>query len=119
MKLITVKRNGYLDYVIGILLLFIPVVLKLQPHSIQSLLFYIYGIFTIFLSLNTDYKAGLYKVLSSEAHFFIEIIAGLFFMLSPWVFGFVSKTYLPHLCLGGLIVLLSIGARIGSKKFSR
>lgn len=110
MKIINLKREGYLDYALGAMLFFIPDIFHIEPHTSQSLLFYMYGIFVIFLSLHTDYKAGLYKLLPAEAHLGIEIASGLFFVLSPWIFGFVAKTFLVHVLTGGVMILLNAGA---------
>jgi len=83
MKFLDTKIHGYLDYTLGLSLIFIPSLFGFEANTVQSLIFYILGIFTIFLSLQTDYEAGIYKLLPMETHLYIEIISGFFLALSP------------------------------------
>jgi len=119
MKFLDTKFHGYLDYTIGILLLFIPSVMHLEAHTAQSLIFYIFGIFTLFLALHTDYEAGLYKLLPVEVHVVIEVVTGLFFALSPWIFGFAGKVFFPHLFFGVMTIVLSLGTKTQDNSLSR
>ncbi|MDP5200325.1 SPW repeat protein [Flavobacterium sp. DG2-3] len=119
MKFLETKLHGYLDYSIGLLLLFMPSLFRLEAHTAQSLIFYIFGIFTIFLSLQTDYEAGIYKLLPMEAHIVIEILSGLFFALSPWIFGFAGKVFLPHLLFGSIAVFLALATKTQNSIFQR
>lgn len=108
MKFLNTKLHGYVDYTISIVLLFIPSILHLQAHTIQSLLFYIFAVFILFLSLQTDYEAGLYKVIPVQGHLCIEVLAGLFFAVSPWIFGFAPRVFVPHLSFGFLIIAVGL-----------
>ncbi|GGF22532.1 SPW repeat protein [Flavobacterium limi] len=119
MKFLETKFHGYIDYLIGLLLLFVPSLFGLEAHSVQSLIFYIFGIFTIFLSLQTDYEAGIYKLLPMEAHIFIEILSGIFFALSPWIFGFAGKVFLPHLLGGSIVVFLALATKTHNSTLHR
>ncbi|MBE8726337.1 SPW repeat protein [Flavobacterium hungaricum] len=119
MKFLETKIHGYLDYSIALVLLFIPSLFRLETHTMQSLIFYILGIFTIFLSLQTDYEAGIYKVIPMEAHIFIEILSGLFFALSPWIFGFAAKVFMPHLFCGLVVVVLALASKTQNSTFHK
>jgi hypothetical protein len=43
-----------------------------------------------------------------QGHLALDLIAGIFLAVSPWLFGFSDYVYLPHLILG----LLEIGAAL-------
>lgn len=119
MKFLTTKLYGFINYIFAILLFFMPTFLDLQAHTAESIIFYVFGIFTIFLSLQTDYELGVYKVLPMEIHIYIEIVCGLFFALSPWIFNFASKTFLPYLFFGGLLISLAVATGTFSKSLFR
>lgn len=119
MKFLNTKTHGYLDYTIGLSLLLVPSSFGLEANTIQSLIFYILGIFTIFLSLQTDYEAGIYKLLPMETHIYIEILSGLFLALSPWILGFSANVFLPHLLFGGLFMFLALTTKTQNSFFHR
>ncbi len=119
MKFLDTKIHGYLDYTIGLFLLFIPTLFGLEANTIQSLIVYILGIFTIFLSLQTDYEASIYKLLPMETHIYIEILSGLFLALSPWILGFAAHVFLPHLLFGGLILCLAMATKTQNRFLHR
>lgn len=112
MKFLEPKVHGYLDYTIGTLLLFIPSVFQLEPHTAQSIIFYIFGIFSIFLSLQTDYETGLYKLLPLEAHLIIDLLSGFFLAISPWIFDFSEKVFLLHVFFGTIILGMSLATKL-------
>lgn len=119
MKFLDTKIHGYLDYLIGLSLLFVPSLFGLEANTVQNLIFYISAIFTIFLSLHTDYEAGIYKLLPMETHIYIEILSGLFLALSPWILGFAANVFLPHLLFGGLILFLALATKAQNSFFHR
>lgn len=106
MRLITTKIHAYLDYIIGIFLLFLPFILKLDPKRPEGILFFILGAGFLFYSIITNYELGLFKILPMKIHLFLDILSEIFLASSPWIFGFSNRVYLPHLILG----LFEIGA---------
>lgn len=119
MKFLESKVHGYLDYAVGTLLLFIPSIFQLEVHTAQSIIFYILGIAIFFLSLQTDYEFGLYKILPMEIHVFIEILLGLFMILSPWIFGFSHKAIFPHLLFGFVLIILGLATKTEGRTLNR
>ena len=43
-------------------------------------------------SLLTDYELGVWKVAPMAVHNLIDIVAGSFLALSPWLFGFADES---------------------------
>ncbi|WP_125721285.1 SPW repeat domain-containing protein [Flavobacterium ustbae] len=117
MKLLTARVQGFLDYLLALLLFFMPTLLHLEANTVQSIIFYLFGIFIIFLSLQTDYKAGVYKLLPMEVHIYTKLVCGLFFAFSPWIFNFANKIFLPYLFFGGITIFLAAATKTFTKRF--
>jgi len=111
MKVIYTKVHGYLDYALGFVLLLIPSILQLDSDSLESLIFYILSILILFYSILTDYELGVYKILPMKVHLIVDLVAGIFLLVSPWIFGFYHTIYLPYVILG----LIQIGCAILTK----
>lgn len=108
MKLIDTKTHGYIDYIMGILLIAMPFLLKLGIESTAGKVFLVIGIAALVYSLLTRYELGLFKVIPMNIHLMLDIVSGIFLAGSPWLLGFADIVYIPHLVLG----LLEIGAAI-------
>ena len=119
MKFLDTKVHGYIDYALASILLFIPAMFHLQANTAQSIIFYVFSILTFFLSLQTDYEHGLYKLLPMQLHLLIEIILGLFLAASPWIFGFAGMVFIPHLLFGVLVILIGLMTMPQSSRFNR
>lgn len=106
MRFISTKFHGVLDYVAGILLLCSPWIFNFNRGDAAQYVPMIIGAMIIVMSFFTDYEAGISKIISMPVHLTMDILAGIFLAASPWIFGFASEIYLPHLILG----LMEIGA---------
>lgn len=67
----------------------------------------ILAVFTLLLSLLTDYEFGLFRVIPMKTHLALDVATGLFLVISPWVFGFSDKVYVPHVFVGALQLLVA------------
>ena len=103
--MISTKIHGYMDYLMGILLIALPSLFNL-PQGAASTVPVVLGAGTIVYSLMTRYELGLFRVISVKTHIIIDIIAGLFLIATPWLFGFADLVYLPFVILG----ILEVGA---------
>jgi hypothetical protein len=63
----------------------------------------------------TKYELGISKYLPMRTHLLLDIIIGVFLAASPWIFGFASYVYAPHLFFG----LFAIVVAFLSKKSSQ
>ena len=109
MKIINTKVHGFHDYISWILLLVCPWIFEFATGKIEMWIPFSLGIFTLLMSLITNYEFGLFKLISMKAHLRIDMLTNIFLALSPWIFGFHKAVYLPHLAIGviGLIVALA------------
>jgi hypothetical protein len=112
MKLIGTKTHGYLDYIVGLLLIAAPWIFNFDRGGAETWVPVILGIGTIVYSLLTDYELGLSKTISMKTHLVLDMVAGLFLALSPWLFGFADYVWEPHLIVG----ILEIGVALMTKR---
>jgi uncharacterized membrane protein len=54
-----------------------------------------------------------------QAHLLIEIVSGLFLAASPWIFGFASMVFVPHLLFEALVIMIGLMTTPESSRFNR
>jgi hypothetical protein len=102
--MLSTKVHAYLDYLMGLLLILLPLHPAI-PEAASTLLV-ILGAGVILYSLITDYELGLLKILAMKTHLVLDILGGLLLAVSPWLFGFSDQLIWPFLVLG----IFEIGA---------
>ncbi len=107
MKLINTKVHGFHDYFTWLLLLVSPWLFRFANGRAEMWIPVALGVFTLLLSLITDYEFGLFKMISMKTHLAVDIATGLFLTISPWLFGFSDRVYLPHVFIGVLQLLVA------------
>ena len=112
MKLIGTKTHGYLDYLMGILLLALPSLAGWDLRSNASVVPMVLGAFTIVYSLMTNYELGIAKLISVKTHLAIDFLSGLFLATSPWLFGFADEVWEPHVVVGIIEIIVSLITRV-------
>ncbi len=112
MRFIDTKTHGYLDYLVGVLLILAPWILGFNRGGAETWVPVILGASAILYSLITDYELGVSPQISMRTHLTLDLISGIFLALSPWLFNFDDYVYLPHLLLG----IFEIAASLFTKK---
>ena len=106
------KTHGYLDYLVGVLLIAAPWIFDFYRGGAESWVPIILGAATIIYSLITDYELGAAKVIPYRAHLTLDVLSGIFLAASPWLFNFSDYVYVPHLVVGVLeIGVVAISSR--------
>lgn len=113
MRFIPSKIHGLLDYLVAIVFICLPWMLRFNGPNEATYVPVTLGILTILYSLITNYEWGVRKIIPMGMHLTIDLVAGLILALSPWIFGFVSYIYLPHLLLG----ILEMAVALTSSRF--
>lgn len=108
MQIIDKKKHGYIDYIMGILLIAAAYLLNFQSEITPNTILFVVGASGILYSLLTKYKLGVIKIIPINIHLMLDTISGTFLAASPWLFGFADKIFLPHLILG----LIEIGVAV-------
>jgi type IV secretory pathway VirB6-like protein len=106
MKVISTKTHGYLDYIMGVLLIAAPWIFDFADGGPATWVPVVLGISTIIYSLLTNYELGMARVISMRTHLILDAISGVLLAVSPWLFGFADVVWQPHLILG----ILELGA---------
>jgi hypothetical protein len=114
MKFISRKTHAVMDYIMGVILIAAPWLLGFSNNEPAKWSAVAVGIIMLAMSLMTDYEGGLAKVVPMRFHLGMDLIAGIFLAVSPWLLGFHDQVYLPHLVLG----ILEIGAASFTQRVS-
>lgn len=109
--MLSTKIHGYLDYLIGLLLILLPFHPEI-PEGAASTLLVILGAGVILYSLITDYELGMLKILAMKTHLALDVMGGVLLAVSPWLFGFADELIWPFVVLG----LFEIGAGLLTSK---
>lgn len=100
MRFISTKAHGYIDYIVGILLIAAPWLLGFAEGGPATWVPVIVGIAVILYSLFTDYELGVVRSIPMPGHLWLDGIGGAFLAVSPWLFGFAEYVWIPHLIVG-------------------
>ncbi|WP_207513847.1 SPW repeat domain-containing protein [Longitalea luteola] len=111
MRWIATKTHGYLDYIMGMLLIAAPWIFGFAREGAETWVPVVLGAGVILYSFMTDYELGLSPVLSMRTHLMLDLIGGALLAISPWLFGFADYVWQPHLIFG----ILEIGAALMTK----
>ena len=103
--MISSKTHALLDYLVGILLIAAPWLLGFADSTAATVIPIVLGASTLVYSLFTNYEYGIVRVLPYKIHLTIDFIAGLLLLVSPWLFGFSDRIYLPHVILGAFEIV--------------
>src|SRR5690349_10822231 len=111
MKPINTRTHGYMDYIMGVLLIATPWIFNFARNGAETWVPVVLGIATIIYSLLTDYELGVSHLISMRTHLLLDIVSGVFLAVSPWLFNFDEYIWQPHLILG----ILEVGAALLTK----
>lgn len=109
MKFITKEIHAYLDYPVAIALIILPFLLQLGgSNPLAFSISVITGIAAFALTLLTDHKLGLFKVLSYKLHLTVDFLVGATFVIVPFILGFQGIDLIYYLA-NGIAVLTVVG----------
>lgn len=113
MRPISTRFHGVMDYLMGLLFIAAPWLFGFADHNgLSNWAPIAAGMAMIVYSLLTRYELGMLPVISPATHVWLDIVAGVFLAVSPWIFGFAAVVWAPHLWLG----LLAIGGALLTKR---
>jgi hypothetical protein len=89
MRFITKEIHALLDYPVAIALIGLPFLLGLgtsNPLALQ--LSVATGVAAFILTVLTDHKLGLIRVIPYKIHLIVDFLVGVVFILAPFIFSF-------------------------------
>ena len=108
MRFIPTKVHGVLDYLYVLMLFFIPSIFQFNPQSVASMMIDIVSSIVLVYSLFTKYELGVFKNIPMKVHLLFDCIIGISLIVSPWLFGFDNRTYMPYLFFGLFAIVASL-----------
>ncbi len=88
---VTKEMHAYLDYPVAAVLMGAPFVLGLgDSHPLALWLSVGTGVAALVLTLLTDHKLGVVRVLPYPVHVLVDGVVGAVFLAAPFVLGFVG-----------------------------
>lgn len=100
MGLISRRTHGVLDYVVGVFLIAAPRLFGFGRAGPASLVPVLLGLATLSYSLFTNYELGVFRLLSFRVHLKLDVLSGILMVISPWVFNFAQRVWVPHFLIG-------------------
>lgn len=103
---IPTKVHGVIDYLYGIALIAAPFIMRFTDGPKQWVLAGM-GIALIVMSLLTDYEVSAVRVIPMPVHLGLDVIAGIFLAVAPWMLGFADVVSWTYVVLGAILVALA------------
>ena len=119
MRFIPTRFHGVLDYIAGIFLIVAPWIFDFSDAGTATWLMVIVGTAVLLQTAFTDFEVGLFRVIPMRLHLLNDFILGTGLAVSPWLFNFADRVYLPHLILGIFMVLAALTThRVTSQSYA-
>ena len=105
MKFITKTIHAYLDYPVAFSLMALPFVLSLgQSQPAAKWLGVGTGVAAFFLTLLTDHKTGVIRVVPYSVHLAVDFLVGVMFVAAPFAMGFTGIDAWFYWANGGAVL---------------
>ena len=102
------RYHAILDYSFSLFLMLAPAIFGFGEAQAETIIPIIAGMSICFYSFFTKYEGGLSRIISIKLHYLFDLIIGFLVAISPWLFGFRSIVYKPHLFIGIAFMLLAL-----------
>lgn len=108
-RFVTRTMHAYLDYPVAISLMITPFLLGLGSSSPFAVWLAVsIGMAAFVLTLLTDHKLGVFRVLPYSAHLAVDFAVGVVFLLAPMSLGFTGLDA-AYYWVNGTAVLFVVG----------
>lgn len=106
-RFITKTIHAFLDYPVAITLMGAPFLLQLgQSNPVAFWLSLVTGVAAFVLTLLTDHKLGVFRVLPYSVHLLVDGLVGITFLLAPFVFAFSGLDAIYYWANGVAVVMV-------------
>jgi hypothetical protein len=117
-KPVSARVHGVLDYATVAAFLNAPMVFGFHGTP-AAVAYWLAGIHLLMTGF-TDFPVGLFRWIPFKVHGVIELLAGVFVLAAPWLFGFAQESAARNFFLGiGIIVLVLIALTDYSQRVAR
>lgn len=106
-RFVTKNMHALLDYPVAVSLTVAPFLLGLgSSNPLATWLAVGTGVAALVLTLLTDHKLGVYRVLPYSFHLAVDFLVGAVFLLAPTAFGFNGVDALYYWANGAAVMLV-------------
>ena len=89
LRFVTKTMHAYLDYPVALSLMAMPFVLQLgSSHPLAKWLAVIAGVAAFILTVFTDHRLGVFRVIPYRIHVAVDFLVGMAFLIAPFALGF-------------------------------
>jgi hypothetical protein len=100
MRFLPTRVHGVVDWVMGAALLALPWLLGLDRGGPEAWVPMTVGAAGLLVTFFTDHEYGVVRRIPMPVHLAVDGAAGALLAVSPWLFGFADRVWLPHVILG-------------------
>ena len=112
MRVISTRVHGMMDYLVGVLLIGAPWLFDFDRGGAETWVPVVLGAGAILYSLFTNYELGMVRRIPVPTHLMLDLGSGLLLAVSPWLFGFADRVWVPHVVFG----LIEIGTALMTRR---
>lgn len=88
-RFVTRTMHAYLDYPVAASLMAMPFLLELgHSHPLAKWLAVATGVAALLLTVLTDHKTGIVRLIPYRAHVAVDFLVGVTFLAAPFLLGF-------------------------------
>lgn len=106
---------GFLKYILALTLIATPWLFKgfdgtkLVDISSAALLIPIYiGWLQLIMNIFSDNEASPIRMFPIKMNMVLDVVMGFILFVSPWLYNFKAKAFLPEILFGGLLIFLGL-----------
>ena len=108
-RFVTKTVHAYLDYPVAASLIIMPFVLRLgQGNPLALWLSVATGVAAAVLTLLTDHKTGVLRVVPYVVHLWVDRLVGAVFIAAPFLFGFTGLDATYYWLNGAAVLLVTV-----------
>ena len=106
-RFVTKTMHAFLDYPVALSLMAAPFLLRLgSSHPLALWLAVGTGVAAFILTLLTDHKLGVLRVLPYSVHLAVDALVGVVFLLAPSALGFTGLDALYYWANGAAVLFV-------------
>jgi hypothetical protein len=106
-RFITKTIHAYLDYPVAFGLILMPMLLGLGSSSALAVTLSVAtGVAALILTVLTDHKLGLFKILPYKLHLAVDAMVGVVFLIAPFVLGFAGLDAAYYWVIGATVLVV-------------
>lgn len=108
MRFLPTSLLGIVDYLLGVFLIAAPWLFAFADGSLAQWTAIVVGGVLLASSISTRYELGVIPLIDVRSHLVVDAVAGIVLAISPWLFLFAHRLWVPHLVLGLVVVAVSL-----------